>query len=153
MGLGRMKSGQSLTQTYRNQTISWLVHSWSTFDGRVNHGQTRTHKTHHDLDLGEATTFPPYSILCASPRGPQPNDILSRDSQMGVSKFLKLGLLHLWGPITLCAHLWSWWGLKKSFSPHQELSNNMSHVTCTQGNWVDSRLLVVQFDSWPFFWP
>jgi hypothetical protein len=28
-------------------------------------------------------------------------------------------------------------------SPHQELSNDMSHVACTQGNRVDSRLLVV----------
>jgi hypothetical protein len=24
----------------------------------MNHGQTRTHKTHHSPDLGEATTFP-----------------------------------------------------------------------------------------------
>jgi hypothetical protein len=24
----------------------------------MNHGQTRTHKIHHGLDLGEATTFP-----------------------------------------------------------------------------------------------
>jgi hypothetical protein len=35
-----------------------LVHSWSIFGARTSHGQTRTHKTHHDLDLGEATTFP-----------------------------------------------------------------------------------------------
>jgi len=24
----------------------------------MNHGQIQTHKTHHDPDLGEATTFP-----------------------------------------------------------------------------------------------
>jgi hypothetical protein len=30
----------------------------STFDARTNHGQTRTHKTHHGSNLGEATTFP-----------------------------------------------------------------------------------------------
>ncbi len=28
------------------------------FGAQMNHGQTRTHKTHHNLDLGEATTFP-----------------------------------------------------------------------------------------------
>jgi hypothetical protein len=35
-------------------------------------------------------------------------------------------------------------GLKKSYSPRQELSNGMSHATWTQGNRVDSRLLVVE---------
>jgi hypothetical protein len=33
------------------------MHSLSTFGARTNHGQPRTHKTHHG-DLGEATTFP-----------------------------------------------------------------------------------------------
>ncbi len=42
----------------QNQTTSWLVHCWSTFGARTNHGQTQTHKTHHGPDLGEATTFP-----------------------------------------------------------------------------------------------
>jgi len=34
------------------------MHSWSIIDTKMSHGQTQTHKTHHDLDLGEATTFP-----------------------------------------------------------------------------------------------
>jgi hypothetical protein len=34
------------------------MHSWSTFGAKTNHGQTRTHKTHHGSDLGEATIFP-----------------------------------------------------------------------------------------------
>jgi hypothetical protein len=34
------------------------MHSWNTFDARMNHGHTRTHKTHHGLDMGESTTFP-----------------------------------------------------------------------------------------------
>jgi hypothetical protein len=62
---------------------------------------------------------------------------------MGVPKFLKLALLRLWGPITLCANLRLRWGLKQSCSPCQGLSNGMSDATCTQGNWVDSQLLVV----------
>ncbi len=61
---------------------------------------------------------------------------------MGVPKFPELGLSQVWGPITLCVNLWLRWGLKQSCSPCRELSNSVFHVTCTQGNWVDSRLLV-----------
>jgi hypothetical protein len=49
--------------------------------------------------------LPPYNIFCAWPWGQHPNVILSLDSQVGVLKFLKLGLLQLWGPITLCEDL------------------------------------------------
>jgi hypothetical protein len=49
----------------------------------------------------------------------------------------------LWGPIIWCANLWLRWGLKQSYSPHQKIFNGMSHATCTQGNWVNSWLLVV----------
>jgi len=93
--------------------------------------------------FGGSHHFPPYSTFCASPQGPQPNGILSRDSQMGVLKFPKLGLLQLWGPINLCADLRLRWGLKNSWSPCRELSNNMSHTTYTQGNQVNFWLLVV----------
>jgi len=62
---------------------------------------------------------------------------------MGVPKFLKLGFPQLWGPITLCEDLWLRWGLKKSCSPHQELSNFMWHMTYMQGNRGNSRLLIV----------
>jgi len=56
----------------------------------------------------------------------------------------KLGLLRLWGPITSSENLWLKWGPKQSCSPHQELSNDMSHATCTQVNRVNSWLLVVR---------
>jgi hypothetical protein len=62
---------------------------------------------------------------------------------MEVPKFPKLGFPRFWGPISLCADLWLRWGLKQSCSLHWELSNDMSHTTYTQGNWVNSRLLVV----------
>jgi len=94
--------------------------------------------------LGGNHHLPPYSILCASLWDPHPNDILSQDSQVGVPKVPKLGLSRLWGPITLCADLWSKWGLKQSCNLHWELSNSMLHVTYMQGNWVDSWLLVVR---------
>jgi hypothetical protein len=62
---------------------------------------------------------------------------------MGVPKLPKLKLLWFWGPITLCADLWLRWGLKQICSPRREISNNILHATCTQGNQVDSWLLVV----------
>jgi hypothetical protein len=92
---------------------------------------------------GEATTFPPYNIICASPRSPHPNGILSWDSQMGVLKLPKLGLPQLWGPITSHANLGLRWGLKQSYSSHQDFFNGMYHATFTQVNRVDSRLLVI----------
>jgi hypothetical protein len=60
-----------------------------------------------------------------------------------VPKSPRLGLLQLWGAIILRADLWLKWGLKQSCSPRQNLSNGMSHVICTHGNRVESRLLVV----------
>jgi hypothetical protein len=47
-----------------------------------------------------------YSILYTSPQGPHPNGFLSRNSQVGVSKFPPFGLPRLWEPIILCADLW-----------------------------------------------
>jgi hypothetical protein len=116
---------------------------WNIFGARKSHEQPRTHKTHHDPNLGEATTFP--LIVYSTPlRGAHIQMVfLSRDSQMGVSKLPKLGFPRLCGAITLCADLRSGWGLKKSCSPCWEISTSVSHATCTQGNWVDSRLLVV----------
>jgi len=84
-----------------------------------------------------------YSIFCAWPRDQHPNVILSQDSQMAVLKFPKLRLSRLWGPIILCADLWLRWGLKQNCIPLWELSNDMWHTTYTQGNWGDSRVLLV----------
>jgi hypothetical protein len=55
-----------------------------------------------------------------------------------------LGPPRLWGPITLCADLQLRQDLKQGCRTCQELSNGMLHTTCTQGNWVDSQLLVVE---------
>jgi hypothetical protein len=134
MGLGRLTAIQSLTQAYTNQTTSWLVRSWSTL---VHRRTTRANINSQDSSRPGpkgSHHLPPYSGLCAWPRDQHPNVILSRDSQVWVPKFPKLGFLQLWGPITLCANLRLRWGLKKSCTPCQELSNDMSHATCMQGN-------------------
>ncbi len=50
---------------HTNQITSWLVRGWNTFGAQMNHRHTQTHKTHHDPNLKEATTFPPHSIFYA----------------------------------------------------------------------------------------
>ncbi len=34
------------------------MHNLSTFGVKIHHGQIRTHKIHHNPELGETTTFP-----------------------------------------------------------------------------------------------
>jgi hypothetical protein len=62
---------------------------------------------------------------------------------MGVPKFPRLGVPQLCETITSCADLRSGWGFNRSCSPHWELSNGMSHITCTQWNRIDSWLSMV----------
>jgi len=149
MGTKKSDKHQLFTRTYTNQTTSWLVRSLNTFGACMNHGQTQTHKTYHSSDLGEATTFPLYTILCVWPRGQHPNGILSQDSKVRVPKFPKLGFLQLWKPITLCADIRLKWSLTQSWSPCRDLSNNMWHATCTQRNQGNSWL----FSGWESNWP
>ncbi len=124
-----------VTRTCIQLTMSWLVHF---LGARMSHGRLWTHKTDYGSNSREATTFPHIEYSA-----PHPNGFLSRDSQEGVSKLQHLVLWWLWGHITFCADLRSQWGLKKSCSPHRELSNSVSHIAWTQGNWVNSQLLVV----------
>jgi hypothetical protein len=62
---------------------------------------------------------------------------------MGVPKSSRLELPRLCETITSYVDLWSGWGLKQSCSPRWELSNYVSHATCTQGHRVDSQFFVV----------
>jgi hypothetical protein len=62
---------------------------------------------------------------------------------VGVPKSLRLELLWLCETIETFVNLRLGWGLKRSCSPCQELSNDVSHATCTQGNQVDSQLFMV----------
>jgi hypothetical protein len=96
------------------------------------------------LRLGGSHHLPPYSILCISPRHLHPNGFLSQDSQGGVLKLSQFGLPGLWELITPSLDLWSGWGLKQTCSFPQELSDSVSHSTCTHRNRVDSWLLVVE---------
>jgi hypothetical protein len=94
--------------------------------------------------LGGSHHLPSYNILCVCPRHLHPNGFLSRDSQREVPKLSRFGLLRLWELITPSSDLWLEWGLKKTCSSPQELSNGVSHSTCTHRGRVDSWLLVVR---------
>ncbi len=111
----------------------------------MSHEQTRNHKTHHGLDLGEATTFPLIVFYVPGHRAnTQMSFYLGTPSQVRVPKFMKFTLPQLWTPITSFANLQSRWGLKQNCSPHQDLFNDMWHATWKQENQGDSWLFVVE---------
>jgi hypothetical protein len=87
--------------------------------------------------------LPPYSILCVCPWSLHPNGFLSWVSQGGVRKLSQFRLPRLWELITPSSDLQLGWGLNKTCSYCQELSNDVLHSTCTHRDRVDSRLLVV----------
>jgi hypothetical protein len=68
------------------------MHSWNTFDARTNHKHTQIHKTHHNLDLGEATIFP--LILCFMISHKVASKChFSQDSQVMSLEIPKIGIL------------------------------------------------------------
>jgi len=81
------------------------MHSWSTFGAQRSRWANMDSQDSPQLGLRGSHHLPLYIILCAWPRDHHPNVILSRDSQVGVSKFPKLGLPLLWKPITLFVDL------------------------------------------------
>jgi hypothetical protein len=142
---GTKKNWQtSTTHTGLHKTnTKWLVHSWSTFSAKTNHGQFGLTRLTTARTWGKPPPSP-YSILCTSLQGSHPNGFLSQDSHLGIPKLPTLGFLRLWGLITLCVDLRLRWCLNQSYSPRQEFSNGMSHATCMQGNLVDSWFLMVK---------
>ncbi len=94
-------------------------------------------------ELGGSHHLPPYSILFVAPPHPHPNDFYSHDSQGGVPKLSRFGLLGLWELITPGSNLRLGWGLKQAYSSLQNLSNGVSHSIYTHRDRVDSQLIVV----------
>jgi hypothetical protein len=93
--------------------------------------------------LGGSHHLPPYSIICSSAWRLHPNGSFSRDSQGGVPKLSRFGLLGLWGTITSRPELGSGRGLNQSCSSRWEISNVVLHSRCIHWEEVDSWLLVV----------
>jgi hypothetical protein len=107
------QASQLFTQTYTNQITSWLVRNWNTFGVETNHEHTRTHKTHHGPDLGEATTFPLIVFFVISHGGYIQMSFCLGTFKLEVSKFFKFGLSWLWRPILFFSNLRLRWGLSK----------------------------------------
>jgi len=137
-GLGWMTSRSIIHMDLYKPNNKLVNHSWNIFYARMNHGQTQTHKIHHHPDLGKATTSPLIVFYVLGHGASTWMSFCPETPNLGVSKFPKLGLLWLWRPIILCKNLRLRWGLKKNYSPLQELSKDMWHATWTQGNQGDS---------------
>jgi len=63
-GLGQVTNRSIIHNNLRKPNNIWLVCGWSTFGAWTNHEHTRTHKTHHGLDLGKPPTSPLYYSPC-----------------------------------------------------------------------------------------
>jgi hypothetical protein len=137
-----MTSKSIIHTNLHKPTRSWLMHGSSTFGAWTSHGHTWTHKTHHGLDLGEATTFTLILFFVPSHKG--------CIWMLFCPRIPNLGLLWLWSYITFCANLQLGWGLKQSYSPHQKLLNDMWHITYAQVNQGNSWLLMIesQIEIW-----
>jgi hypothetical protein len=82
--------------------------------------------------------LPPYSIFYSSPPHLHPNGSFSRDSQSGVPKLSWFRLPGLQALIISRPELGLGRSLNQSSSFPRELSNNVSHFTCTHRNQVHS---------------
>jgi hypothetical protein len=76
------------------------MRSYNIFGAWMNHGQMRTHKTHHSLGLGEATTFPLIVFFMFSHEASTQMSFCPRKPEIP-----KLQFPQLWRPIILCANL------------------------------------------------
>jgi len=68
------------------------MHSWSTFDAHIQHGQTLIHKIHHGPHLVEATTFPLIIFYMFSHKACAQMSFLSQDSQGGSFEIPEIGV-------------------------------------------------------------
>jgi hypothetical protein len=118
------------------------MHSLSTFGVRMNHGKPWTHKTHHIPNLGEATTFA--LIVYSVPLHKAHIQIaFCPVTSKWESWNSRVGTLATFGPHNFVCRPLIEMRSKAKLYHYRELSNNMSHTICTQGNRVDSQLLVI----------
>jgi hypothetical protein len=118
---------------------AWFEHFWCMDESRAN---TDSQDSSHPK-LGGNHHLLPYKIFMFGHRANTQMSFCPGGPKLGVQKFLKLGFLQLWRPITSCADLWLRWGLKQSCSPRWKNFNDMWFITWTQLNQGDSRLSVV----------
>ncbi len=105
-----------------NESTSKTNHKKVSSHLRTPLGVGTSHRHLDSLDspqpgLGESHHLPPYSILCVRSQRLHPNGTFSRDSQSGVSKLSRFGLLGLWATITSRPDLRLGRGLNQTCSP------------------------------------
>ncbi len=157
MGPGRLTNVYSLTQTCTkpsNKLVSALLkHFWCQDEPRA----TRTHKTHHDLNLGETITFPLIVYFVAAHRAHIQMFFLSRDSQTP-----KWESQNCQSQVTLGPHNFACRLLKMKHQAKLQPSSRAfqqcvaHHLHTTKScrfPTFNGRESNYQFDSRPFFWP
>jgi len=97
MWLEKWQALTTYTGMHKTNT-RWLVHNQSTFSVRTNHGQTRIHNTHHDPDLGEATTFPLIVYLVPLHEAHIQMVFFVSGHPNGSLEIAKVGTLAIWEP-------------------------------------------------------
>jgi hypothetical protein len=134
-----MFSHESASKTNHKRVSS---HSVTPLDVGTSHGHLYSFDSPWP-GLGGSHHLPPYSILCSSLLRLHPNGSFSRDSQGGVSKLSRFGLLGLWANITSRPNLWLGQCFNQSCNFPRELSNAMSHSISGRRKEVNSWLLVL----------
>jgi hypothetical protein len=125
-------------------TTSWLIRIRNTLDVRTSHEQPWTHLTHHGPNSKEATTFPHIIFSTLLHRAHAQMALCLGTPKVESWNCPVFRLPGLWAFITSHSNLRLGWGLKRTCSSLWELSNGVSHSTCTHRDRVDSRLLVAR---------
>jgi hypothetical protein len=94
-------------------------------------------------ELGGSHHLPPYNILCSSLPRLHPNGLFFQDSQVGVPKLSRVGIMGLWTATAPRPELGSGRVLNQSCSSRWKLSNTMLHSSRQRREGVDSWFLVV----------
>jgi hypothetical protein len=121
----------------------------------MNHGQTRTHKTNHGLDLGEATTFP-FIVYFVPGRGASTQ--MSFCPGIPTLEIPKIGMLAtLEGHNFMCKASIEMRSEAKLFPSSRSFQGYVAHHLHAHklGRFptFSGRESNYQFDSQPFFWP
>ncbi len=157
MGLGRVDKLHSLTQALTQPTQSGQCMVGTLLVLRRTTSNTNTQDSSRPR-LGGSHHLPPYSILCASPRGPHPNGSFVPGLPSGSPEITTTGTF-----ATLRAHnflcrpsiaMRSKAKLQPSSTAFQRYVSHCLHARkSSRFPTFSGRKSNNQFDYWPFFWP
>ncbi len=104
------------------------MRNWNTFGAWTKHGQTQTHKTHHNPNLGEATTFPIIVFFVLGHGVPTP----------------------LWPSVGVKPNTWKSWDLESSETPEcLELDSKRQNTSHWGVLGVVGKVLKRRYRKWP----